>query len=239
MPTLHGNAARSMIDAEWPKAVASAGFRDDQVSLWQSEATPSDDVVARCFPPFVFFDEPHGLTAQQYAEATSEALEDRHRIVINLGHDYPDLSAPALQALVGGVLRHELEHARQVEVWGPDLYNLYAGFIHPAVARTLGLTEYPGEIRNAEPVEVDANAAAAVFLRELHPEQVTEIAESPEGQFADSTAGPQSRRTLVRRSMEFLFQYREAIEELCEGSVDAHLEPYCPEAAEVWRLLTA
>jgi hypothetical protein len=112
------------VDIEWPKVVQHAPeLRDHDLSLWKSEQWPQKlrDVAAQWFPPEIDPDPPHGLSSKQYAEATSEAMWQRHRIVLHLDYDFPDgLEPAAAQALLGAVLRHELEHARQYNAC-PDI----------------------------------------------------------------------------------------------------------------------
>lgn len=229
------------IDTEWPLAMAHAGFTEGELTLWKAETSPSelDGIAAQCFGPYQDPDRPYAFSPKQFAEATSKALRDRHRIVMHLDYDYSNtLSQEAAQALVGAILRHELEHAKQQERWGPDLFNIYDQFVLAAMGNFFG-GSIPNAHINLVPVELDANAAAASYLRQHHPSHIAGIIQTNNGNTARIAKEPQSRDTLMGRMIAFLYVFREAIEEISEEvPVQTRLELYSEEAAETWSRLT-
>ncbi|HXS34637.1 MAG TPA: hypothetical protein VN758_12770 [Solirubrobacterales bacterium] len=203
------------IDAEWPKAVQyAAGLRDQDLSLWKSEKRPQElkDVAAQWFPPEIDPDPPHGFSLRQYKEATSETMWLRHRIVVHLDYDFPDgLERSAVQALLGGLLRHELEHARQYALC-PHIFDLFNGLIKPTLFQAFG-GSIPGAYLNCVPIELDANAAAASYLRDFHTEHIEAIRTTDCANLTRASSGPQPLDTLLVRMVSFLYVFRGSAEE--------------------------
>jgi hypothetical protein len=240
MPKLPKDAFIEAVEEEWPAAVSHAGIPEERLSLWMGRTSPEQlkDVAAQHFAPHLDPDPPYAFSPDQHAEATSLTMRDKHRIVVHLEYDYPDaLSPEAVQALLGALLRHELEHARQVERWGPDLFYLYQRFLLPAMGRFFG-GWLSGVYLNSVPIELDANAAASDFLREHHPEHRQAILATGCANLARAVQPPQPLDTLMDRMIAFLFIYRQQIEELTvDLSVAACLEVYNESAASAWKRL--
>jgi hypothetical protein len=230
------------IQQEWRAAVTHAGFDQGEVALWLGEEKPEEirDVGAQCFAPHLDPDPPYLFSGEQWDEAVSEPFRDRHRIVLQAAYELPgDLDGSCLRALVGALLRHELEHARQTARWGPDLFNVYQQFILRAMWKTFG-GSISGEYLNLVPIELDANAAAAVYLREQHPGAIDQLRGTDWANLCRNVRGPQPRGTLMQRMIAFLSIFRDAIEELEDGSpVGNRLRLYHAEAAEMWERLVA
>lgn len=159
--------------------------------------------------------------------------------MMHLDYDLPEgLSSDAARAVIGALLRHELQHATQVERWGPELFNIYDQFVFKAMARFFG-GSIPGVYVNNLPIELDANAAAAEYLREHHPKQIDEILLTDCANLARIAQPAQPVDTLMRRTIACLYVYKQQIEELTGDIPTANrLELYDKEAAGAWRRLT-
>jgi hypothetical protein len=242
VPTLSRDAVLEAIDQEWPAAVKHADLPEDKLSLWKGEVTPKElrSVAAQHFGPHLNPDPPYAFSVEQYAEATSPAMREKHRIVMHLDYVFPDgLSSDAVKALIGALLRHELQHARQVERWGPDLFNIYDQFVYPAMGHFFG-GSIPGSYVNNLPIELDANAAAAEYLREHHREHINGILKTDCANLARITQPPQPVGTLMARTIAFLYVYKQQVEELTgDIPVLTRLGIYDEGAADTWRRLTS
>jgi hypothetical protein len=240
LPTLPPDDFGRIINKEWPKAVRHSQIPHERLSLWRGEETPPElrSVAAHYFAPHLPPDPPYAFSAEQYEEATSPEMAGKHRIVMHLDYDYPeDLAPAAAQALIGALLRHELEHAKQVEHWGPDLFNIHDQFLYRAMGHYFGGST-PGIYVNAMPIELDANAAASEYLCEHHPEHIESLLDSDCANLARAQVPPQPLGTLMTRTIAFLYVFRRSIEAtMGETSVMSQLKPYSSEAAEVWRRL--
>lgn len=223
------------LQAEWPKAIQhTPDLEETQLSLWRSEQRPEAlrDVAAQWFPPEIDPGPPHGFSPQQYAEATSEEMWLLHRIVIHLDYAFPPNLEPATsQALLGALLRHELEHARQYSAC-PDIFQLFNDLIKPTLFQAFG-GSIPGIYLNCVPIELDANAAAAAFLRDVHPGQIEAIQTTGCANLARPGPGPQSLETLLARMVSFLYVFQGPAEERTQPlSVTNYFESDA--AREIW-----
>jgi hypothetical protein len=88
-----------------------------------------------------------------------------HRIAI-----WRDLPQP----VIGALLRHELEHAKQWEAHGMGLFRLH-DVIKVALWRKVDSLPFGGLVINFAPIEIDANAAAAQFAWSRDPDAVNEL----------------------------------------------------------------
>ena len=94
-----------------------------------------------------------------------------------------------------------------------------------------------------KPAEQDANAAAAVYLKQHHPEAVDTILRHPNlSQLARSNVGPEDMDTLLKRTICFLYLYRDVCAEWANHngfSFDGMLWKQSKRAAQIWRGLDA
>jgi hypothetical protein len=239
MPTTRG-ALRDFIATEWPRVVADAGFGLEAVAYWISEDTPRKirDRAAMYFLPGRDPDPPFAFSKEQYAEATSPSFYDRHRIIVHLDYDFPEeMSQEATEGFFAAVMRHELEHARQADA--PDgraALEVEQNLVDEVLFRKAGRLTGGAAIYNCKPIEMDANAAAAVYARKHHPSVVDELLGSDVGSFVRSKTGPESLDSLLRRTVCFLFQFRSIADELSEGiPFEERLRLYGgDEAADLW-----
>lgn len=106
---------------------------------------------------------------------------------------------------VTALIRHELEHARQRDVHGQRLTELYGIAENMLLERVGGL---PGSafLYQVIPVEMDANASSALFVRNyFRPDRIDTLlrAGDRDGPAIRSLVGPPSIDTLSERMIRF------------------------------------
>jgi hypothetical protein len=238
------DARRKAVAVAWNGAVEAAEFSVDQVAYWISQETPSEiqDRAAMYFLPGPQPDPPHAFSEAQLEEATEDEMAKRHRMMVHIDYKLPyGLSSESVEAFFAGVLRHELEHARQADAPGGRLaLEVDQNLIDPVLFERAGGIKGGAEYYNMKPSELDANAAASVYVRSRFPDAVPALLETEIGAKLRSNTEPEDPASLLRRTVCFLFQFRAIAEGLAAPlSVAAHLETYGgPEAAEVWGRLT-
>jgi len=239
------DARRRAVAAVWDDAVEAAGFSQDQVAYWISEETPSEirDRAAMYFLPGSDPDPPYAFSEAQLAEATYDAMAERHRIVIHIDFELPEnFDLAAIQAFFAAVFRHELEHARQADA--PDgrrALEVDQNLVDPVLSMRAGGIKGGAEYYNMKPSELDANAAASVHVRSRFPDQVPILlAAEVCGAMLRSNTEPEDPASLLRRTVCFLFQFRSIAEALSESvPVASRLDLYGgADAAAIWDHLT-
>jgi hypothetical protein len=236
------DAFREAVRTEWDRAVAHAGFAADEVALWLCTGFPADqERSGACYyKPLLSIEDERFLSPGQKAEAESDAYWERHRIVLfeDFRAEENDLGE-TLVAVMGAHLRHELEHARQQAVCGNDVLDI-DDFLDRAIRLKAGGLPGSTDLYNQKPMEQDANAAAAMYLRAYHSAHVEAILRGPCPQFARSNAPSEALDTLLARTVACFFQYRD----ICEA--DSGDMPFwkrlhaCDKRAGVlWRQLEA
>lgn len=217
------------LQEEWHAALDDVGFDVKQVRLYpfpgeKSEAgnhayyfTPGQ----RLHDDANFPDKAGGQTED------ANKHRDRHRIAA-----WVDAPAPIL----GARLRHELEHASQVEGFGNrilDLNDLVLGVLWMKLEGLRG----NGQLYNAIPLEVDANAAAARFAFARYGDDVAREMADPEnaagfkdGVLFRSLTPPAPIATLPKRMLAFLFQFAD----LCALYAARRERPFVELLDEAW-----
>ena len=217
-----------------------AGFRADETRLWLcSGFAQGDGSVACYFKPVMDIDDDHGLfTPEQRVEVESEACRPLHRI--GLFEDYAEGQdlGETLRAVTGALLRHELEHARQQLIAGNDALDIDREFLDDAMRQRVGGLPEGSNFYNFKPTEMDANAAAAMYLRAQHPEHVEAILVGPHGQLARSLTPPESPETLLARTVGVLYAFRDVCEQKADPLPFAkYLRAYSTDAERLWAAL--
>jgi len=125
----------------------------------------------------------HGLSDEQLAEAHSDELCSRHRIVIYPEYDFAGkegkISNETITPLFGAMLRHELQHGIQQETNGNEVLFLDGAIDDEILATKVKKLAGGAALRNTKPLEQDANDAAAAYLRDHHPDVVKTSSRSP------------------------------------------------------------
>jgi hypothetical protein len=238
-------ARRLMVAALWDSVAEAAGFSPDDVAYWISEETPEEirDRVAMYFLPGPDPDPPFAFTQTQLEEATSDEMAERHRIIVHVDYELPENLGPeATEAFLAAVLRHELEHARQAQApGGRQALEVDQNLVDPVLSKKAGGIKGGARYYNMKPSELDANAAASVYVRSHFPEAVPALLETEIGEMLRSHTEPEDPGTLLRRTVCFLFQFKAIAETLSAPlPASAHLRIYGGSEAEgLWKRLVS
>lgn len=200
--TIDFTTRRRAVSDEWERVVRASGFSTEEVAYWTSDETPEkiQDRAAMYFLPGPDPSPPFAFTDEQLKEATSDEMARRHRIMIHLDYRLPDgLGPEATKAYLAAVVRHELEHARQADApQGRAALEIDQGIINPVLSGKAGGIKGGAEYHNMKPSEMDANAAASVYVREHYPDAVGALLDSDIGQMVRSHTGPEGPATLLQ-----------------------------------------
>jgi hypothetical protein len=142
-------------------------------------------------------------------EMNDDACIDAYRIVV-----FRDRNIEGIAALI----RHELEHARQRDAHGQRLMELY-GIAENVLSERVGGLTGGGFLYQTIPVEMDANAAAATFVRARYGAvRIDELLSENDKTSAAfrSLVGPPPLDTLPDR----MIRYFATIPDLCERFVE-------------------
>jgi hypothetical protein len=156
--------------------------------------------------------DPEGETVEIHPfldEMNHEDCIDTYRTVV-----FTDRTIEGIAALI----RHELEHARQREVHGQRVMELY-GIAEHVIAERVGGLAGGGFLYQVIPVEMDANAAAAVFVRDQFDgdriDELLRVGDKDSSAFR-SLVGPPPIETLPERMIRFFA----TIPDLCDRFAD-------------------
>jgi hypothetical protein len=193
---LEGLLSRAMIDtkeldAEWTAALIDAGIDREQTRLYVfDDAKGTDTSGAVWFRPGNDLVVDHHFPNKDYlADANKDEHRVLHRIAVWRGVELP---------ILGARMRHELEHALQWDRYGYPIYALYDLVVEVLSHKAAGLEGCGGMYVNAIPAEQDANAAAAIFLRNHHSEAVEAVRQDVDSRMlACSLVGPEGLETLL------------------------------------------
>jgi hypothetical protein len=139
-------------------------------------------------------------------EANHDDCIDQHRIVV-----FTDRTIEGIAALI----RHELEHARQYEAQGQPLSEL-GGVAEQVIRERVGDLVGGGFLYQVIPIEMDANAAAALFVRtHFGADRIDKLLaqNDKDGSGFRSLVGPPPIETLPERMIRFLA----TMPDLCES----------------------
>ena len=173
------------------------------------------DTGANYYLPFLDLEGEHALSAEQLAEAQSDEVAARHRVVVYMDYEPTDGPIPAETrlAVFGATMRHELDHARQQSVCGNDVFHFDHEIVDHILRVKFGGLPRSAAYYNVKPMELDANSAAAMFLRAHHADQIDPPSCTP----------PPRKDRGTRQGFGFA----------------GWLRTYSQEAAEVWNELEA
>jgi hypothetical protein len=200
------------MEAVWDVAVRASGLDPEQVHLLPIPgAAVRGFNQAVCYPPGdLLIDDPEDLIrGNALDEANSSEHIRKHRIAI---YEDVDPDDPFEVALLGAKLRHELRHAEQHEACGKALLDLdeLAGDV---ILWKAGGLPRSNSLYHMKPMEIDANAASAEFVREAYPGQVEALLESEDGVLARSNTPAGDLLDLPAQTVAFLFLFRSIAED--------------------------
>lgn len=225
------------IETVWLAAVEDAGRDPDECLLYLFAGVKSETGYSGWhFQRGLHIDEADHFGAAVNAvlpELNSDECVDAVRIIV-----WRDRTVEGLAA----VIRHELEHAVQNEAHGPGVEGLYHLALQVLAVR---VNELPGSglLYTTIPNELDANAAAAIFVRTRYGAgRIFELLEARDEDSAAfrSLVGPASLDTLPERLLAFFITHRD----LCEAYAHEQgfafwqlLNAHCKGAGAAWRQL--
>lgn len=231
--------SRSDAEELWNEAIADSGLDLAKLHRFDAVRAVIEGAGAQWWAPEVSVHEPPvqlELAADDAAAADQPPLLQKHRIATA---PIVDLEPPLAEAALAAKLRHELEHARQWEICGPEAFMLMllALEVH---RRKTGRMIY-GTFRNQMPIEDDANAAASLFVRRIRPDSVEDLRRHKAyGPLVRATIGPADPETLVVRMVGFLFHYRDIVRELAGGgavSESQYIGCFARDGVRAWQAL--
>ncbi|MBN8867165.1 MAG: hypothetical protein J0H98_06400 [Solirubrobacterales bacterium] len=223
----------------WDRALSHAKADPSRFSLFlNEEAEPEHGEKAHWFPPHLKIEM---LDSPILNSKVLDALEDpasltKHRVLT-----YAPVG-DASEAVFAGRLRHEIRHGEQYDALGNQI--LMLGDLTDRVLRLrVGGLANSAPYYSLQPLELDANAASAQFLRESYGEFVDQILESDDGPLARSNTLPGDLRKLPAKCVAFLYLFREEAmsneSPAKEIAIDAILGSIAPELNLIWNELEA
>jgi hypothetical protein len=241
--SISGSASEAMV-GQWRLALADAGVHEDQVHLIAVPGLPGPKA-----PKAITYvagaelkeeiPEEAILSGTALREANSPAYIDKVRVAATFT-GYPE-DQPVDLAILAGKLRHEVRHVehRLSPVW-TELFELEYLTYEVSARRAEG---QPNErmFYTQMPTEVDANAAAARFLRRRHPLAVDGVLGTEDAVLASSATPPGTIEDLPEKCVDYLFAFREIAEALDLGDGLNHekrMIAISAPAIERWRSLT-
>lgn len=225
------------MEQAWNRVIASTRMDPSQLHLLPiSGAAVVGHNQAACYPPScVLLDEPDDLLRGAIlVEANLPCHRDKHRIAIYEDVDPADSTAVAIMA---AKLRHEVRHA-----CGQHLFDL------DDLAQCLAswkVGDLPGgaALYHHKPIELDANAASASFLRQHYPDEVGAILDGGDGVLARSKTPPGDLLDLPAKTVAFMFGLREVAEDPTRSSSGLtfanRLGQIHPRCRTLWEALVA
>jgi hypothetical protein len=230
----------SALAGQWSLALADAGLVEEDAYLLSLPGRPArDEPKAASYPAGVKLREEADdiIRGPALEEANSSMAIETQRVAIYGAFDEAD---PVQLAIHGATLRHELRHAEQrLSPAAAELFELDELAGNLLTWKTGGMTG-GGLLYNLKPTEIDANDAAALFLRNHHPLQVEAILTGEDGSLARSHTPPAPLEGLVVKTVAFMFLFREIAEDPVRSKAlpfEKRLETISVRAAERWREL--
>jgi hypothetical protein len=227
------------VQEEWDAALEDAGFTSAECAMFLSDVPSKSGRGAQWFEPGMTIEADDDLVSEELAaDANAPQHVDWHRVVVRR----PLMSDPVSIAAFSGKLRHELEHARQWNACGLPVFQLSHVADWVLAPKLRGLAG-GNSFTNLKPIEQDANAASAMFLRARWPDAVTPLLNDPnDGPLVRSLTPPGSTATLVTRMVAFLYLYEDlcaALEATWAIGFAENLDDIDPSAGALWRTLQA
>jgi len=227
---------QEVLDKQWELALADAGVDGETCRRYDfNPREVKSPLGAAWFPPGEVLElTDHFPDGDLLEDANSPESRGLHRVAV-----WPDRR----ESVIGARLRHELEHAAQWDRFGPGIFRLYDLAYSVLAVRAAGLDGCASMYINAVPIEQDANAASAMFLRRYHPDTIADLClDAGSRQLACSLMGPERIETLPARMIAYIWLFRACcvgIMEEEEQSFDQALETAYPGAGAYWRRLDA
>jgi hypothetical protein len=143
--------------------------------------------------------------------------------------------------VLAGLLRHEIRHAEQFDELGPSFFELYDLALLVCRWKVGGLPK-GGILYGLIPAEMDANTAAALFLRERRPDALQAVLNSEHNALARSNTDPGPLVDLPTKMVAFLYLLREVADDPARSAglaFEKRLRFISARAAATWAALSA
>ena len=178
------------------------------------------------------------LHGPHLALANGADVRDRHRVAVFADIDWED---PEQEAVLAAFLRHEIRHAEQWDELGQDFFDLY-DLAELVCQWKVGGLPRGGILYGLIPAEMDANAAAAKFLRERRPKAVDAVLNSDHNVLARSNTDPGPLNDLPTKMIAFLYLLREVADDPIRSqgiTFEQRLRWVSERAARMWAAMSA
>jgi hypothetical protein len=145
------------------------------------------------------------------------------------------------ESVLAGLLRHEIRHAEQYDTLGQVFFDVY-DLAELVCQWKVGGLPRGGVLYGLIPAEMDANAAAAKFLRERRPEAIDAVLNSDHNVLARSNTDPGPLTDLPTKMVAFLYLLREVADDPARSrgvTFDDRLRRVSERAARTWEALRA
>jgi hypothetical protein len=223
------------IEVEYHAALADAKIDPQRVRLYLSKSMGKGHLGAVWHPPGLEL-----VVDEQFPDRgqLADANDPKHRRL----HRIVAPAEPSDAITFAALFRHELEHARQYDALGTAIFDLQH-FLERDVLphKAGGLDGCAGSLINAVPTEIDANAAASVYITGRFTEDdLATLRQSQRSSLGCSIIGPEPFDSLPARMIAFAFIHRSAVHALAavsERPVADMLDERFPDAAALWARL--
>jgi hypothetical protein len=222
----------------WRVAVAHAQLTEDDLYLLSCPGAVVERFAkGASYEPGVEQEGDDLLTGSVLTEANELQNRVKYRVAVFEDVDWND---EVKVAVLTATLRHELEHVHQRMICGGVLFAVDQ-YADDAIRFKAGGLPGSNVLYNVKPTEQDANAAAAMLLAEHFPSAVDDILGSSDAVLARSLVPPGDPRTLLPRTVCFIYLFAEIVEERSRAvngiTFDRRLDTVSKEAGDLWRLL--
>jgi hypothetical protein len=220
------------LEAGWLGALADAGYTPSDARLYLlAGARPSSGRSAMWFEPgsIVYRTLETPFSPAQLRDVNDPVIRQQHRVCAFFAER---------PAVVIAKMRHELEHARQWDVAGKEVFDIYK-HVYDMGSILFGGLPQSGRFYSLVPAEQDANAAAARFAQaHLSPEAITaEIAGDQSVLFrSPAVTDP---LTLLNRMVGFAAIWRTTFEQVLSDAGESLATVLDSAALTLWRELEA
>jgi hypothetical protein len=235
-----GSEFEEAVRREWIKAIEHAGLDYMRCRLWFGRGDHQKSAGANYYRPARRIEGAHGLDQAQFDEAHSDECSELHRVIVYPEYEPEEgkIGDGVLVPIFGAILRHELQHALQFDASGEPPFEIDEVLIDHVLSVRAGGIRGSMALYNTKPMEIDGNAAAALFLKDVHPEHLETIQAGPCGQLGRSLVGPEDPSTFLTRQICFLYIHRDICRLACkEIPVANWIRTYSDEGAEIWERL--
>ncbi|WP_445152447.1 hypothetical protein [Baekduia sp. Peel2402] len=200
-------ATDALVDL-WHDVVDQAGVDEDRFMLLAVSGDPEHGgaKAAWFWPRLRVYAHHNVLTPGAAKEANQPANLRRHRVAIYSDFDAED---PVAAARIAAMLRHEVRHAQQFDACGKELFEL-DHILEEVSERAAPGASNARDLYWAKPIELDANRAAAMYLRDRRPDTIAGILTMDDDTIlARETTAPGDPSTLREQTFTRLWELRD------------------------------